>query len=137
MEPPDIDMVIVRMIQRIFLPQLPSLNDIVDMAKIRDRDGGKWSKYAQEKKKIERDLVILIKAAKVVPVTRAKFAFTWREKYPKRDPDNIAAGKKFILDALVAARILEDDGWKQVESFQDHFVVSPREAGVTVEIESV
>ncbi len=127
------------MIQRVFFPQLPGLNEIIAAAKVHDRQRGSWNKYAELKKRYERDLVILIKAAKLQPVQRAKFTFAWRERSTHRDPDNVAGGgQKIVLDALVAATILEDDGWQQVHSILHLFVVSPsREAGVTVEIESV
>ena len=39
--------------------------------------------------------------------------FEWVEKNRRRDPDNIAAGCKFILDGL-QPEILANDGWKQI-----------------------
>jgi len=48
----------------------------------------------------------------------------WLCRDKKKDPDNIAFAKKFIMDGLVLAGILEGDGWKNVLSFTDKFEVS-------------
>jgi hypothetical protein len=47
--------------------------------------------------------------------------FRWIERDHRRDSDNIAAGKKFILDAMVKAGILKDDGRRYVKGFTDEF----------------
>ena len=52
------------------------------------------------------------------PVT---LRFHWYTKNNKKDPDNIAFGKKFILDGMVLARVLENDGRAQIIGFSDHF----------------
>lgn len=48
--------------------------------------------------------------------------FEWHERTKKRDADNIASAKKFILDALVKMRVLEDDSRKYVKGFYDAIV---------------
>lgn len=48
--------------------------------------------------------------------------FEWHERTKKRDADNIASAKKFILDALVKMRVLEDDSRKYVKGFYDVIV---------------
>jgi len=57
---------------------------------------------------------------------------TWYTKDLKKDPDNVAFAKKFILDAIVKAGILKNDGRKQIKGFRDRFEVDKRER---VEIE--
>lgn len=47
----------------------------------------------------------------------------WTTKDIKKDPDNIAFAKKFILDALVINKILTNDGRKQIMGFADLFSV--------------
>lgn len=47
----------------------------------------------------------------------------WFCKDRMKDPDNIAAAKKFIMDGLVLAEIIENDGWKQIRSFCDRFSI--------------
>ena len=48
--------------------------------------------------------------------------FEWHERTKKRDADNIASAKKFILDALVKMQVLEDDSRKFVKGFYDVIV---------------
>lgn len=50
-----------------------------------------------------------------------KINFIWVEKDSKRDLDNCAFAKKFILDALVKAGKLKDDNRKYVYAFTDSF----------------
>lgn len=47
---------------------------------------------------------------------------TWYEDTKKRDPDNIAAAKKYVFDGLVLAKIIPNDGWKQINGWIDTFV---------------
>lgn len=48
--------------------------------------------------------------------------FEWHERTKKRDADNIASAKKFILDALVKMRVLPDDSRKYVKGFYDTII---------------
>jgi Holliday junction resolvase RusA-like endonuclease len=68
---------------------------------------------------------------------RVKITFTWYCKNQKKDPDNIAFAKKFILDALVRTDILANDGWKQIAGFTDYFEVDESRPRVEVEIREV
>ena len=60
--------------------------------------------------------------------------FEWHERTKRRDADNIASAKKFILDALVTTGILEDDSRKYVKGFQDK-IIDDKEDYVIVELE--
>lgn len=60
--------------------------------------------------------------------------FNWYEKNKKRDKDNIAFAKKFILDGMVKAGALQNDGWKNVEGFADNFFIDRENPHVEVEI---
>lgn len=51
-----------------------------------------------------------------------KLNFIWHEKNKKRDPDNVAFCKKFILDGMVKAKLITNDGHKQIVSLTDEFV---------------
>ena len=55
----------------------------------------------------------------------------------KRDKDNIIAGQKFVLDGLVAAGIIENDGWKQVGNIFHYFEVDSENPRVEILIEEV
>lgn len=59
--------------------------------------------------------------------------FEWHERTKKRDADNIASAKKFILDALVKMRVLPDDSRKFVKGFTD-VIVDDKEDFVIVEL---
>lgn len=61
--------------------------------------------------------------------------FTWYEPNRRRDMDNIAFAKKFILDALVSSGVLRGDGWKYITGFTDEFRVSRDKPRIEVEIE--
>ena len=112
--------------QSFFIPvRLPGLNDII-LAKGQYYGRGKkrYEKYQAMKKEYEGLIIATIQLAKIKPVTRAHFKFTWIEKNKMRDPDNIAAARKFILDALVRSGVLTGDGWKQVAGWIDTFSVA-------------
>lgn len=47
--------------------------------------------------------------------------FHWIEQNRKRDLDNIAFAKKFILDAMVKMKKIKDDSSKYVAGFTDTF----------------
>jgi hypothetical protein len=47
----------------------------------------------------------------------------WHCADRRKDPDNIAFAKKYILDGLVDAGVLKQDGWMQIRSFYDDFCV--------------
>lgn len=54
---------------------------------------------------------------------KVRIDFYWYVKNKKKDPDNVSFSKKFILDGVVKAGVLENDGMKQIEGFTDHFIV--------------
>lgn len=54
--------------------------------------------------------------------TPCYICFEWHEKTKKRDKDNVAFGKKFILDAMQKAEKLENDNNRCIQGFSDRFV---------------
>lgn len=58
--------------------------------------------------------------------------FQWFEKNRKRDKDNIAFSKKFILDALVKSGVIKNDGWNEIDGFSDEFFIDPKSPRVEV-----
>lgn len=81
-----------------------------------------------------------IKATKQIPYKYDKIylTFTWVCKNKKKDPDNIAFAKKFIIDGLVRAGIIPNDGWNNIAGFKDEFFCEPEEnARVIVTIEDI
>ena len=104
---------------------LPSLNEYIDEIGRHNREGGKF------KKKWMQFVQTQIRSCKLRPVTQAVFKFIWIEKNKKRDKDNITGfGKKVILDALVQEEIIENDGWRHVIGFEDHYYTVRTSDGV-------
>jgi len=52
----------------------------------------------------------------------------------RRDRDNIAAGRKFVQDALVRCKVLQNDGWKEITGFSDDWAVDKARPRVEIEI---
>ena len=94
--------------------RLPSLNEYINECR-RNKFAG-----AKMKKQIENDIGLYIaKLPKFdAPVT---IHFHWIEGNKRRDLDNIAFAKKFILDALVKQGKLKDDNRRCVTAFTDTF----------------
>ena len=96
--------------------RMPGLNEFIkahdkdyhkgNQMKQRETDRAAWSAKAAHVPRFDR------------PVT---VHFLWVEPNKKRDVDNIAFAKKFILDGLVRARIIANDNRKHVTGFSDSF----------------
>lgn len=65
-----------------------------------------------------------------------KIHFHWIEGNKRRDLDNIAFAKKFILDAMVKYGKLSDDNRKYVTAFTDTFAYGDK-TKVILEIEEI
>lgn len=88
-------------------------------------------------KREQQDMALAaIRAADLIPM-RAKvdISFTWIEPNMRRDHDNVAFAKKFILDALVEAGIIENDDPRHVGRFADDFKVNKSDPRVEVRLE--
>ena len=112
--------------QSVFIKgRFPGLNEMTFTAR--------GNKFAAAKEKKEHTARVAWSCAHLSAVKKADFVFTWYEKDKRRNPDNIAAGKKYIFDGLQQVKVIKNDGWKEVLSFKDQFVVSDIE-GVLIEI---
>lgn len=121
------------MIQAMFKIEgrLPGLNEII-AATNNNRYGGAYLK----KKETKRCMWAVIAGnvpAFSVPV---RVAFHWIEPNLKRDPDNIAVGAKFVLDALVELGRLPNDSRKWVKEVT-HVFAEPDPKNPRVEVEIV
>lgn len=113
--------------------RLPDFNELVGAAK---GYGGKGFGYAKLKRQWTDTIALLAKAAKIPHLERVSIEFRWQEANRRRDPDNVAAGgRKLILDGLVVAGVLENDGWGQIAGWRDSFTAGVA-GGVTVVLES-
>ena len=118
--------------QSFFIPTtLPTLNEIIAAAK---SGQGKGNAYSRMKKSVTDAVCWCAKEAKLQPMDQVTILCYWKEKTKRKDPDNLVAAKKFILDGLVKAGILPDDGWAHVLGFADKWVVDAKNPGVYVEL---
>ena len=108
-----------------------SLNLLLDLCKTH------WSKYY----KMSQDTVSLIyyylKAQKVKPVEKypVRIKITWYAANKRRDPDNLASNKKFLIDALVKAGVLRNDGWEETSGgFEDNFYIDKLNPRIEISI---
>ena len=63
--------------------------------------------------------------------------FEWHVKNKRKDKDNIAFAKKFVLDGMVESGLIPNDGWGEVGNLTDTFQVNKKKQGVIVYIEAV
>jgi hypothetical protein len=104
------------MTDKLIIPgELPTLNEIINTAKTH------WGSY-REMERVETKKIGWL-AKKLPCYSRVHLKITYYRKDKKYDPDNIAAAKKFILDSLVDVGVLENDGWKQIEGWEETWVV--------------
>lgn len=90
---------------------------------------------AKLKKDNEQVVIDCVLYQKVKPVSNPVFIeFHWFEPNKKRDKDNIASAKKFILDALVKTSVLPNDGWKYIIGFSDDFDIDKNNPRIEVKI---
>lgn len=112
--------------------KLPSLNDYIA--------ANRHNKYlgAKFKKEVEEVIGWSIKQALASkglfkPTGAVILNIEWHERTKRRDADNIASAKKFILDALVKQGVLIDDSRKYVKGFYD-VIIDDKKDFVKVEL---
>ena len=65
---------------------------------------------------------------------RYRITFHWYCKDKRKDPDNIAFARKFILDGMVKAGVLKNDGWNNVASLSDEFYIDKEKPRIEVQL---
>lgn len=107
--------------------KIPSLNEYINACR--------ENRFTAARMKRETEAAIWVDIRKLPRFTGpVVIHFTWIEPNRRRDLDNVAFGKKFILDALVENGKLPDDGQKYVKGFTDSFQLGER-SKVIIEIE--
>lgn len=110
--------------------RLPGLNEYTDACRTNAKAGARCKKAAEEQ------VLWGIVTSHLQPFSAPVFlTFRWYERDRRRDVDNVAFAKKFILDALVQRGILAGDGRKHVVGFIDYFDIDRRDPRVVVTIE--
>ena len=106
--------------------KMPSLNEYIEACRRNPYLG------ASMKRNVEQG--IAWQAIKLKPIDEPCYIiFVWREETKRRDKDNIANGKKFILDALQKAGKLKNDNNRYILGFEDRFLYG-KEQGVELMI---
>lgn len=110
--------------------ELPDLNKVIRLSKKH------WSKYSGLKRRHTNRIAVLAKAElQPVEVYPVAISFDWHCKDKRKDCDNIAHGKKYIIDGLVTAGILKDDSFKCVAELHDRFFVDRENPRIEVIIQ--
>ena len=120
---------------KIIIPgELPDLNTIIAESK---RGKGRWQPYNEIKQEYTNIVAWIAKSEIKKQLKKIDLTITWICKNRRKDKDNIMAGTKFILDGLVAAGAIENDGWKQIGDINHKFKVDKHNPRVEVEIREV
>lgn len=110
---------------------MPGLNDYSDAER-------KHRQIAAAMKRDETARVAWAAKTQLPVFTRMiRLTIVYREKNRKRDKDNIAFAKKFILDGLVVAGRIPNDTWAWIDGWAEEFVVDAADPGITVIINEV
>ena len=111
--------------------ELPSLNEIITASKAH------YGKYNKMKSAyggiIKWQLRQKVKNPKPLQ-EKVNVKITWTTKNLKKDPDNVAAGIKFILDAFVEYGILENDTRRYIGDIYHTYEVDKEKPRCKVEL---
>lgn len=100
----------------------PSLNEYINACR------SHWSRGARMKRECDAATALMVRMQRVKPVTGpVRIRFVWHERTARRDWDNIRFAAKFVLDGLVKAGVLPDDGQAWVRGLSDEVVVDGRQ----------
>ena len=102
--------------------ELPTENEIIDKAKIH------WAVYSRMKKTYT-SLVAYYAEKQHIPFFEAvELEITYYRKDRRYDPDNFSAGgRKMLLDGLIQAGVLKNDGWKEIKGFKESWEVDKKD----------
>lgn len=108
---------------------LPGLNEYTAACRTHPKAGARM--------KADAEAIILPQLAGVPPIAGpVRVACEWHTKDRRRDPDNIAFARKFLLDAMVTAGVLAGDGRRHILGFSDEFAVSKSDPRVVVTLDA-
>ena len=109
--------------------KFPSLNEYVDACRTNPHAGAKMKKEVEQ--------IIALQIVRMKPITEPVIVhFLWHEKNRRRDKDNVAFAKKFVLDAMQKSGKLPNDNNRYIAGFTDLFEYGS-DYGVSVEVEVV
>lgn len=109
---------------------LPSANEYIKACRT--------NKYVAAKMKKDAEQHITAYIKEQIPDVHyektCELKFRWYMPNKKKDIDNIAFSKKYVLDALVSNQTIIADGWRGVIGFTDEFFIDPTNPRIEVEI---
>lgn len=94
--------------------KLPTANEYIDACRT--------NRYKAAKVKTQAEDIISSAVHDLIPIEgQCEIEFLWHEPNRRRDKDNVAFAKKFILDGLQKAKILPNDNNRYITGFRDRF----------------
>ena len=118
------------MIARVVIPgRMPGLNEYV-----RAERANRYAASKMKREQTERAGVAAVEQRMPAFAGPVDIAFTWVEKDRRRDVDNVAFAKKFILDGLVRAGVIPDDTPRYVAGISDRFSYDAARPRIEVEV---
>jgi len=119
-------------VQEFVIPgQLEGMNEIIGKA----RTG--WKASDRQKNKQQKLVMDEIFVNKIQPIPgEFRMELVWVEKDAKREPDNITAAKKFILDALQAMDVIQNNSMDFVKGWTESWQIeaADKPAGIYVKL---
>ena len=101
--------------------KLPSLNEYQAACRANKYQGAKFKKEVEEF--IGWEIRSALCRGAIIPTKKPiRLEFKWHERTKKRDADNIASAKKFILDAMQKQGVIPNDSRRYVKGFSDDIV---------------
>lgn len=112
--------------------ELTDLNKFINSQRTNRYAGAKLKKENTEKCCYA---FLMAKAAGLRVTTPINMKITWYCKNKRKDKDNIAFGIKFILDGMIEARVIANDGWGEIANFEHRFEVDKDCPRIEIELE--
>ena len=115
---------------------LPGMNEIIAAAKVKY---GKYKEY-RDMKNTNTDLVAWECRSQLprdYKINKCVLNITYYCKDERRDKDNIAAAKKFILDGMQKAGVIANDGWEEIEGWNERFYVDKNDPRIEINIKEI
>lgn len=108
--------------------KLPGLNEYIEACRTNSKKGNRMKQNAER--------MIAAQVGRMEPVReRCTVHLIWHEKDRRRDPDNVAFAKKFLLDALQHCGKIPNDSSRYIAGFTDSFEYGG-DYGVTLRFET-
>lgn len=120
----------MREIKLIIKGEFPTLNEIIKASK------SHYMQYANQKKEYTSLATMQTRNTKPIK-NKADWLFTWYRRNKQTDPDNIQVGTKYIFDSLVGSKIIQNDGWGQINSITHKFKVDKEKPRVEIEVKEL